>query len=321
MRRSRKTIQEAKDNARAISLGGAVTKGVGALSWWDGNVGWKGDAATVQAACKCAGLDPAATLPLPPDNKVAFGRAVDSVRASVRKHDLTLMDAAKGPNGERRVAVVQINRNGRVSLDNDQGIVVCPDDGSAPYVERRGPNGYAAEVVRMTRDYFEVYTSDDVRTAVVQLIDRWNGMACRQQTPKVLYWIPSQSVPVMLQMQDFVQAIGWGVFEVFEGKEGTRNAETVQRAVNNGLEAMLNEFSDEADQYIAKENTRASKLAGLLEDAKALQDRWHLMRNVLGAAVKSGDDRISKIESKVQARLTKIEAEKDKEAALQQKSA
>jgi hypothetical protein len=317
-RRARAVIADANERARAALMAtSSRATGIGALAWWDGEVGWRRPAAEVQAACAAAGLDPASTLPAVPDYKVAFGRAVDSVRAKIRTQDYTLIDAAPGPKGERRVAIVKVERNGRVST-TDEGTVVCPVSGEdAPYVERS--HRFASEIVSLTKGtYHDVYTSDDVRTAIVQLIDRWRGMPCRQQPPKVVYWIPGPSVETIGQLADFAAAIGWGTVSLFVGQEGDKRSEAaVTVAVNNGLEAMLNEFSDEADKYCSADpsKTRPSTIANMLADAKALQDRWHMMRNVLGAAVKSGDARISKIEAKLTNRLGQVEAAREKALA------
>jgi len=319
-------IQDANERARAALMATSVrATGVGALAWWDGEVGWRRPAAEVAAACAAAGLDPASTLPAPPDHQVAFGRAVDSMRAKIRAQDFMLTDAAPGPKGERRVAIVKVERNGRVSTD-DVGTVVCPKpEGTgdkrtdpAPYIERRDPHGFAAEIVSLAKDvYYDRYTSDDIRTAIVQMIDRWNGMPCRQQPPKVVYWIPGPSVETIGQLADFAAAIEWGSVSIFVGQQGDKRSEAaVTIAVNNGLEAMLNEFSDEADRYCEADpsKTRPSTIANMLAEAKALQDRWHMMRNVLGAAVKSGDARIAKIEAKLTTRLGQVE--KAREVAL-----
>jgi len=319
-RRARAVIQDANERARsALMATSSRDGGIGALAWWDGEVGWRRPTAEVQAACAAVGLDPASTLPAPPDYKVAFGRAVDAVRAKVRTQDYTLIDAAPGPKGERRVAVVAIERNGRVST-KDEGTVVCPVDGEeAPYVERRDPHGYTSEIVSLAKGtYYARYTSDDVRTAIVQMIDRWRGMPCRQQPPKVVYWIPGASVEVIGKLADFADAIGWGSISLFIGKDGDRRSEAaVTHAVNNGLETMLNEFSEEADKYCAADpsKTRPSTIANMLTEAKALQDRWHMMRNVLGATIKSGDSRIEKIEARLKTRLGQVEAARDKALA------
>jgi len=329
MRRSRAVIHEANDKAREAlqaSSGRGKEAGIGALSWWDGEAGWRKGAEQVQAACRAAGLDPAATLPNPPDYAVAFGRAVQAVRASCRQKDYMLTDAADGPKGERRVAVVAVERNGRVST-TDEGTVVCPTDGTAPYVERRDPQGFAASVVSLAKDtYFERYTSDDIRTAIVEMIDRWHGMPCREQPPKVVYWIPSAALETIGKLADFAESIGWGRIEMFVGDASSdRSRKAVVTAVNQGLEGALNEFADDADKYCEGDSAkRPGALARLLEDAKALQDRWHLMRNVLGAAVKAGDSRIDKIEAKIKARMGELAAAREaraEEAAAARKSA
>lgn len=316
-RRARAVIQDANERARAALMGSSSrASGIGALAWWDGEVGWRKGASEVQAACAAAGLDPASTLPAVPDYKVAFGRAVDAVRARVRGKDYTLIDAASGPEGQRRVAIVSIERNGRVST-TDEGTVVCPvDGGEAPYVERRDTHGYASEIVSLTKGtYHAVYTSDDVRTAIVQLIDRWRGMPCRQQPPKVVYWIPGASIEVIGKMKTFTEAIEWGDISIFVGKDGDKLSEAaVATAVNNGLEVMLNDFTEEADKYCAADpsKTRPSTISHMLNEAKALQDRWHMMRNVLGASIKAGDSRLEKIEARLRDRLGKVEAAREK---------
>jgi hypothetical protein len=330
MRRPRAVIQDANDRARAALLasGAKGESAIGALAWWDGNTGWRESAEVVQAACTKVGLDPASTLPAPPDHAVAFGRAVDAVRARVREKDYTLIDAAEGPNGERRVAIVKIERNGKVST-RDEGTVVCPKpamvDGErtdpAPYVERPDPEGFASEIVTLTKGtYHGTYTADDVRTAIVGMIDRWHGMPCRVQPPKVVYWIPGASLDVIGKVADFAAAVGWGSVEMFVGDaKNERSRSAVSSAVNNGLEAMLNEFAEQADKYIAGDplRTKGATLQRLLEEGKALQDRWHLMRGVLGTSIKAGDAKISKIEARITSRLGEVT--KAREAAKEER--
>jgi hypothetical protein len=325
MKRPRAVIQDANDRARAALLAssGKRDASIGALAWWDGNMGWRESAAKVQAACIAAGLDPASTLPAVPDYVVAFGRAVQAVSAAAREKDVILTDAAEGPEGERRVAIYHLERNGKVS-GKDEGTVVCPKpkivDGEradlAPYVERPDPQGLASEVVRRAKKvYHGMYTSDDVRTAIVQTIDRWHGMPCRVQPPKIVYWIPGASLDVLGKVADFASAVGWGSVEMFVGDSSNdRSRAAVASAVNNGLEAMLNEFSDQADKYIAGDplRTKGATLQRLLEDGKALQDRWHLMKSVLGASIKAGDSKIGKIEARITSRLSEVtKARKD----------
>jgi hypothetical protein len=179
-----------------------------------------------------------------------------------------------------------------------------------PYVERADPNGFASEVVILEREtYHGVYSADDIRTAIVGMIDRWHGMPCRAQPPKIVYWIPGASLEVLGKVADFVTAIGWGSVEMFVGDSSNdRSRAAVTSAVNNGLESMLNDFAEAADRYIAGDplRTKGATLQRLLEEGKALQDRWHLMRNVLGASIKAGDGKIASIEARIASRLTEV---------------
>jgi hypothetical protein len=308
-RRLKATIQQANEAARvalaAQSRGDA--HGVGALGYWDVDAsGWRETASTVRDACLAAGLDPASTLPLPPDYVAAFGRAVDAVRARVRDAGYTLTDAAQGPNGERRVAVARIERNGVVSFDPNQSIVACPRDGTAPYVEHdTGTTTAAGDVVALAKNtYHDHYTSDDLVRTITGLLGRWACLPCRRQAPHVVYWIPDAALPTIERLSDFVKAIGWGSIDLFIGDPSkSRTVDAVTNTVNKGLEERLNEFADNADKYTSSAKTRAGTLESMLDEAENLRKQWALYRAVLGSAVKSGDGRLEKIESAIRTRL------------------
>ena len=163
--------------------------------------GWRAPIEAVRTIFRANGLEPKYVLPNPPDWVVSFGRAVDQIGAKVRDQDVKLMDAAKGPNGERRVGMVQVSRNGVVATV-DVGTVVCPGAGTeaerakgthggAPYIERDDGRGIAQAVLDSAREYHEVYVLDDIRRAVVEHIDRWFGLPLRRTQPYIAYWVPA----------------------------------------------------------------------------------------------------------------------------------
>ena len=158
-RKARATVAEAAALAReALFASAARTDGgkddrLGDVILYDLTPGWRAPIASVQDTFRANGLDPKHVLPNAPDWVVAFGRAVDQVGAKVRGEDVKFMDAAPGPNGERRVGIVQVRRNGVVATD-DFGTVVCPaagteaqrakgTHGGAPYIERDDGRGFA----------------------------------------------------------------------------------------------------------------------------------------------------------------------------------
>ena len=134
-RKARSTVAEAAALAReALFASAARTDGgkddrLGDVILYDLTAGWRAPIEAVRTIFRANGLEPKHVLPNPPDWVVSFGRAVDQIRAKVRDQDVKLMDAAKGPNGERRVGIVQVSRNGVVATV-DVGTVVCPGAGT-----------------------------------------------------------------------------------------------------------------------------------------------------------------------------------------------
>jgi hypothetical protein len=314
-RRPLATIRAASASARAalVAAGGldpANPNHLGDLAWWDPISSWRRDVSSVRAAFLAHGLDPDATLPGFPDWQVAFGRAVQVVRTRIRERDFTLLDAAAGPNGERRVAIVSVARNGRVSTD-DQGTVTCPKDGAAPFVERDDPSGIAQEIVSCAHGYFGHYTSADIVAAVVQTFERWAALPCRACPPHVVYWVPPAGGDVVRRLSDAVEAIGWGRIELFAGyRTDARSSRAVASAVNEGLESQLKAFSEQVAKYADTDpsKTRVSTIESKIEEAKRLREQGALYREILGAAVTSIDDRILNIETALLQTLGMVEA-------------
>ncbi|HEY2516019.1 MAG TPA: hypothetical protein VGI39_34345, partial [Polyangiaceae bacterium] len=240
-RRPLAKIREANDAARAalhaVSSTQPAGDHLGDLAWWDPTPAWKASVPSVVATYRAHGLDPDACLPAAPDWPVAFGRAIYRVNMRLAERDYKLIDAAPGPGKERRVAIVKIERNGRVSSE-DVGTVTCPKTGAAAFVERADPAGIADEILKLAASLVDVYTVDDIRNGIVDTFDRWSAMPCRQAPPHMVYWVPPAAGAVVRQLADAVEAIGWGRIELFAGyASDKRSARACVNAVNQGLEA------------------------------------------------------------------------------------
>jgi len=286
------------------------TDHVGDLVWWDIVLDWKGDVARVANAAAAAGLDPITVLPESPDWPLAFGRAVQSLRTTIGADDFTLWDAEKGPNGERRVAIMRISREAKVSSE-DLGTIVCPKDGSKPYVERDDPHGIGQRILAAAAEYYGVFIADDLRAAVTTILLRWGAMPCRRATPHIVYWLPSAGASTLRQVADAFESVGWGRVEFFAGyASDERSQRAAVNAVNTGLEARLTEFAEEVNAYTARatDKQRATTIANRIEDAKRLREQAALYRTILGEAVASIDDRVAKVEDVLKRALGVIEA-------------
>jgi len=317
-RRKFADIKAANDAAREALIqaagkpGLAKTSGdhLGDLAWWDPVFGWKGPVADVAAVFRKHGFDPDQVLPASPDWPVAFGRAVTHVRGGLRDRDYLLTDAANGPNGERRVAVVKVERNSKVSTTHE-GSIVCPKDGAKPYVEQEDPAGIASEVIAAAGNYFGRYISDDVRTAVVETFERHAAMPCRARIPYIVYWMPPSGGDVLRRLADAVEECGWGRIELFAGYvSDERSKRACVNAVNDGLESKLKAFGEEVAKYAGQdpERTRAKTIEAKLDDAKKLRAQGALYRTILGAAVESIDERMTAIENSLKETLGLVEA-------------
>lgn len=314
----REIIRSANEQARAAILRApAPAQGsthLGDLVWWDPSEGWTQPAATVAATFRACGLDPAALLPPVPGWSQAFGRAVQSLRTSIRPEGFTFLDATPGEQGEHRVAVVRVERGHEVKAATE-GLIACPpskNDG-APFVERPDANGIVYRVINETRSYHEVYTSDDVRAAIVSALNRWSAMPCRQVAPHVIYWVPPGGADEIRKLADAVEACGWGRIELFAGySTDSRSARACVNAVNGGLEASLKGFADEARAFASKEpeRVRVSTIENKIADAARLRERAAFYKTILGAAVTSIDDRVSQIEAELQRVLGVVSASK-----------
>ena len=283
---------------------------IGDLTWWDPKFGWRGDVAEVAACFAAEGFIPEQILPPSPDWIVAFGRAVTHVRAGLGKKDFSLIDAAKGPNGERRVAVVKISRNGKVTTQ-DEGTVCCPKDGSKPYVETPDSAGIAADIVETAATtYFNRYISDDLRSTVVQTFERAAALPGRAAIPYIVYYAPPMGGDLLRRLKRACAACGWGRIKIsVQHASDVDSKEVAVEAANDGLETRLNEFADEVAAYADADptTTRAATIESKIEDARRLRAQGALYRMILGAAVESVDERINAIEATLKRTLGIVE--------------
>ena len=331
-RKARSTVAEAAALAReALFKSAARTDGgaddrLGDVILYDLVAGWRAPVDAVRTIFRSNGLDPKHVLPNPPDWVVAFGRAVDQVGAKVRAEDVKLMDAAQGPNGERRVGIVQVARNGVVAT-TDIGTVVCPaagtekqraagTHGGAPYIERDDGRGFAQAVLDSAREYHEVYVLDDIRRAVVEHIDRWFGLPLRRTQPYIAYWVPAAGGDEIRRLRAAVEQCQAGQIELFTGyRSDPESNRTVINSVNKGLEAQLAEFRADVAKYTGKEGTKAATIEEMIEASKALRERAGLYKAILGAAVEDVDAKYAEFEAQLRKHLGIIEVAADQAAA------
>ncbi len=317
-RRARSAVSAANQAAREALLaasngaanGNADPNHLGDLAWWDPVSGWRRPVSEVHDVFRKHGFDPDAILPASPDWSTAFGRAVTYIKGALTKRDYTLIDAAAGPSGERRVAIVRIARKGEVSTA-DEGTVTCPKDGAAPFIERRDPNGICDEILASARSYFGVYISQDLVSTVTETFERWGALPCRQRLPFIVYWAPPTAGDVVRRLSDACEEAGWGRIELFAGyKSDPRSARACVNAVNDGLEAKLKAFAEEVSIYAEADpsKTRAKTIEAKLESAKVLRAKGALYREILGAAVSSIDDRMGAIEDSLRKTLGLVDA-------------
>ena len=315
-RRTRKTVREAADLAREALLLNArqaapTDDRVGDLVLYDLTPGYRGSIAKVAKTFEAHGLDPKSVLPCAPDWPVAFGRATESVGAKLREKNFKLINAAPGKHGERRLGIVEVFPTGLVKT-RDVGTVVCPTSksGQEPYIEREDPHGFAQAILRASHELHEVYVTDDIRSAVVQHIDRYYGLPLRRQPPYIAYWVPAAGSSEVEKLRDAIEELGAGEIEMMTGYASDEKSKRLAvNTVNKGLDGQLNEFKAEVEVYLTKDagSTRVSKMEDLVAQAQVLRERGSLYKDLLGEAVKSVDAQYKSVEKKLLKHLGLVE--------------
>lgn len=303
----RQRFKEANAKAQSALMTSAQTgEKLGALGFWSLHQVFQQKCVDTYAAFRAVGVDPETTLPEPTGIELAFSRSVASNRSAVHSIGYTLMDAARGSNGERRVAILKVARNGIVST-TDEGTVVCPNDGSKPYIERHDPTGIGARILQKARDLEGVYTADDIRAAITTTFSRWAAMACRER-PSVVYFIPPGATDEIEKVNQAILSIGAGeIFQFVGYRDDAQSVRACVNAVNEGLEAKLTEFAKDADEFTKSTKTRPSTITRAIEETKAFRERANLYQAILGAAIQSVDEKMNAIENTLRATLTNME--------------
>ena len=319
-RRKRATVRAAADQAREALLLHARKVSdkddrVGDLALYDLTPGFRGSARVIAPVFTKHGLNPAHVLPVAPDWPVAFGRALEAVGQKLRTKGFKLEAAEVGKNGERRVAILKVERNSLVSTD-DKGTVVCPTakDGSPPFVERKDRYGFADEIIALARRLHHIYTTDDIRSAIVEHLDRWAALPLRRQPPYIAYWVPPAAGEEVRKLRDAIEECGAGEIELLTGYRSDPDSQRMAvNTVNKGLDAQLKEFEAEADAYTkqAPSKTRVSKMEDLIAEAKRLRERGALYRDILGNAVESVDKQYKAVQKMLEKHLGIVEEAHD----------
>ena len=314
-RKARATVQEARELARAVLLANvektASDDRLGDLTLYDLVPGWRKPVAEVRRVFANHGLSPDHVLPCAPDWNVSFGRALEQVSARIRPADYELKAAAKGAGDERRVAVVRIARNGRVTTA-DLGTVACPAarNDAPPFVERSDPEGFTEAVVQATREFHEVYTLDDIRTAITAHIDRFYGLPLRRQPPYIAYWVPAAGTTEIEHLRDAIEELGAGQIEMMTGyKSDPKSQRMAVNTVNKGLEGQLNEFKAEADKFCKADpaSTRASTIEDMIAQAKVLREQAQLYKAMLGADIVNVETQYKAVQAALKKLLGTVE--------------
>jgi hypothetical protein len=318
-KRSRDAIRDAAATALRAFANVKPGSHIGDLLFWDFATGGLYDVSAVRAAWQAQGLDPDADLPVSPDYATAFGRAVEAAkRGATGAHDCRLEYAADGFNGEKRLAIVQLLRNGTVS-GNTVGIVVLPrgvkpGEFGKPYVDRTDPFGIGALVVSQTDRFLDRYTNDDLRSAVVVTLDRWAATPCRQTPPHIVYYLPSPGADTIRRVRAALLAVSAGTIHLAPMGADADSRETAATAANGGLEAQLNAFAAEADKWTTTPPSRSSTIENRIAEAERLRAQGELYRAILGTAVADVGAKISAIQASMRTTLGIVDAAKSSHA-------
>jgi hypothetical protein len=312
-KRSRAAVRAAAESAMAqfrTAAPGAAT--LGDLLFWDFSSGWRGLCSDVRDVWIAAGLDPDTDLPAPIDRDTAFSRAVLAAKIRAGSQDCRVESCAATADGSRRVAIVQLRRNGTVSGETI-GVVVCPAEGSDPVrVETPDTHGLARGIVDDTAStYANRYTTDDLRSAVVSVLDRWAATPCRQTQPHIVYWLPSPGGPTIRMVRDALARLGAGEIHLAPMGLDAESRETAASAANGGLEASLTALLAEVDQWASKSPGRTSTIEARIAESEKLRTTAELYRGVLGEAVRSVEARIDSLISGQRRILGIVEAAKE----------
>jgi len=307
MRSTLAAVQASGTAALAAALASPTKANhLGDVAWWVPVAGWRRPVADVEHAFALAGF-PAGTLHATPDWSDAFGRAIEACKPAAKKAGWLVEDIGDGPNGERRVAIARAMRNGTLSVGaHDQGAVTCARGGhTPPYVETADPNGIGARIIAEAYGLHGYYTSDHVRSVVVDTIGRYAGLMCKAG----VYWVPAAGSAPVQALGALLESIGWGRVSQFAGySDDAQSVKAAVSTVNDGLESQLALFS--ANVATFGKTTRASTIEAKLCEAKALREQGALYRTILGAAVESVDDRINAIEQALRDALGIVDSAK-----------
>jgi hypothetical protein len=305
--RNRATTRESRENAKrhldaAFSNAPSDPDMLGALSLYDPAPSWTSPVAAVVAAFEAHGLDPA-TLPAERDWSVAFGRAVESVRGKYRK-DYSIMHGAAGPNGERRMCILSVARNGVVTTETI-GIVTCPNDGAAAYIELADPAGIAAEIIAEAAPMVGVYNSSDIQHTVVEVYESVMALPCRDLRPFVTYFVLPAGLDKITRLGKAVADCGWGKVKLFIGrKSDAQSHEVAVDAANSGLERRLSEYAAKAQKYANEPGTRPSTIEAQIAYAAELIREGDVFAELLGSSVVVVRDRAEAIRASLRSALT-----------------
>ena len=312
-RRSRGAVKAAVAEAQALLAQPKTGDHLGDLLWWDFTTGFRESSGIVAQAWSDAGLTPSADLPPPPDWGTAFSRAIEAAAGVMREADYRAEDCAPSPDGSRRVAMFRRVRNGSVTGET-RGIVVLPKNGG-PFVETNDPHGFATLIANDTPSHLGVYRTDDMRAAVITILDRYAATPCRQTRPHIVYWLPSHGSAIIRRVRTALQAVRAGTIQLSPMHDDADSRTAAAAAANAGLEARLNEFHEEIAKWKDAPPGRVSTIESRLSEAEKLRRTGELYKDILGEAVASIDARINDVNTELLKVLGIVEVSKEEKRA------
>jgi hypothetical protein len=300
-KRSHTVIRQAAEQAVKAFKEAKPGKSLGDIAFWDFTPGYREDCAVVQEAWSMQGLQPDADLPAPIDIETAFSRAVRAAAIGAGSKDCRIEACALQADNARRVAVLKLERNGVVKGDTI-GLVALPP-GESPRIELADAYGIADEIKNNVSKYALRYTTDDLRTGVLTILERWAATPCRQVQPHIVYWMPPPGGPELRKVRDVLKYLGAGDIHLIPMGTDSESHEAAATAANGGLEASLSALLAEADAWVASPPGRASTIENRLNQADKIRQTASLYKSILGSSVAAIEDRIKQVEDSLRKML------------------
>ena len=269
---------------------------IGTLCWWTLSE-VRVARAHLEAVWMAAGLDPF-LLPEPPTPEKALKLAAR--QAQLGRPDLLVR---LGKEDEREVVFAVVRErhlsNGNLDYVQEARVVLVRTTGDLASDDPH--HDVVAAMQTGYRELLHTHQSDDVRRAIMRVLDRCASVTLRESGG--VYWVPAQFSTEVRRLQNAIEQVGSSKMQLLPVHRSADAERTLGEVARGSIEGEIASLAAELEAFLAAPPSRTSTLTNRLEAFEQLKARGQLYSSVLHVSFLDLEDKLAALTQSVEQML------------------